>query len=600
MSSKESLTIDALLDERHQVAEEITNKFVAWKSARREATERWKETTQYVYATSTRETNNANVGGLDPDNQSGWSHSTHVPKLAQIYDNLIANYRFALFPHNRWFKFTGEDTDSVTKEKRDVAEAYLRTKHRMSKFEDEVLKLLNDWVLYGNCFAEVTYENKTALTEEGDILTDYTGPVVKRISPYDIVFNPMASTFDNSPKIIRSIKSMGEFLRSAEEDPTLDYDMDVVKKMREHRRESWVSGEGENDKGVQMTFDGFGNWSQYIQSGYVEILDFYGDIYDAHNDELLKDQVITIVDRMWVLRKRPLTTAKGKPLLFHSAWRERPDNLWGMGPLDNLIGMQYQINHLENAKADALDQMIAPTRVIVGDVDESEVETGRPGGTYRIIGGEGSVSNLAPDTTILQSDFMIQMKMQMMEEMAGSPREAMGIRTPGEKTAFEVNSLQNAASRNFQNKISQFESEFLEPVINAELEVGRRFLSGTDVIKVTDNETFGIEKFLQITKDDLAVNGKLVAQGARHFAREQQLIANATQLLQLASADPMVLQHFPSKKLAQMYEDLLGLDELELYVEFGRLFEEQELQQLLQAAGQPDQGATLDQEGIDS
>jgi hypothetical protein len=26
-----------------------------------------------------------------------------------------------------------------------------------------------------------------------------------------------------------------------------------------------------------------------------------------------------------------------------------------MGPLDNLVGLQYRIDHLENAKADALD-----------------------------------------------------------------------------------------------------------------------------------------------------------------------------------------------------------------------------------------------------
>jgi len=585
MSSQESLTIESMLMERPQLAEEITNKYTAWKSVRREAENRWKETTNFVYATSTRETTNSTVGGADPDNQTGWSHSTHIPKLTQIYDNLIANYRFALFPHNDWFKFIGEDKEAVTHDKRVAAESYLKTKHRLNNFEDTVLELLNDWSLYGNCFAEVTYESRTSV-ETDDTYVDYIGPVVRRISPYDIVFNPLGASFENVPKIKRSIQSMGEFLRSVEENPTLGYDPKVVNTIKETRSSSFLAGAGESDKSEQLVFDGYGSWTQYIKSGYVEILDFYGDIWDSESGELLKNQVITVVDRLHVLRKESIRTKTGKANIFHAGWRQRPDNLWGMGPLDNLIGMQYQINHLENAKADALDQMIMPTRVVVGDVDESEVVTGKPGGTYRILGGEGSVGNLAPDTTILQADFMNQAKMALMEELAGSPREAMGIRTPGEKTAFEVNSLQNAASRNFQNKISQYESTFIDKLLNAELELGREYLDGEDSVKIVD-ETFGVEQFLSITKEDLKTNGKIVPVGARHFARQQQLIANATQLIQLAGQDPMVLQHFPSKRLAKMYEELLGLDDLELFVEFGRLFEEQELQQLAQAAQAP-------------
>lgn len=582
MSSQESLTVEVMLLERPQLAEVIVQNYTAWKSVRREAERRWKETTNFVYATSTRETVNGTVGGLDPDQQSGWSHSTHLPKLTQIYDNLLANYRFALFPHNDWFKFIGEDKEAVTKDKRTVAESYLKTKHRLNDFEDVVLELLGDWALYGNCFAEVTYEERTSEADSGETVVDYVGPVIHRISPYDIVFNPLAVSFANTPKIIRSVQSIGEFLRTVEENPTKGYDEEVVNKIKETRSQSYLAGSGEEDKGEQLTFDGYGSWTNYLKSGYVELLDFYGDIWDASSGELLKNQVITVVDRLHVLRKAQIKTKTGKANVFHSGWRNRPDNLWSMGPLDNLIGMQYQINHLENAKADALDQMIVPTRIIIGDVDEVDVQVGKPGGAYRILSGEGSVGNLAPDVTILQADFMNAQKMNLMEELAGSPREAMGIRTPGEKTAFEVSSLQNAASRNFQNKISHFESTFIDKLLNAELELGREYLDGEDSIKIRD-DTSGVEQFIAITKEDIRTNGKIVPIGARHFARQQQLIANATQLLQLAGQDPLVLQHFPSKKLAKMYEELLGLDDLELYVEFGRVFEAQELQQLSQA-----------------
>lgn len=590
MSSKDSLTFENIDSNRDEVAVQITNHFTAWKSARREVEKRWKETTAYVYATSTRETSNGSAGGIDPEQPNGWSHSTHIPKLTQIYDNLMANYRFALFPNQNWFKFIGEDQESVTKDKRDVAEEYLRTKHRLNDFEQVMMKLLEDWCLYGNCFAEVSYSQKAEL-EDGQAYVDYIGPVVRRISPFDIVFNPTAASFANTPKIVRSVKSMGAFLREIDENPTREYDMTVVNKVKETRASSFLPGSGEEDKASQLKYDGFGSWTQYMTSGYVEILDFYGDIWDAASGELLKDQVITVVDRCWVLRKEKIQTRTGKPMIFHAPWRTRPDNLWGMGPLDNLIGMQYKINHLENARADAMDQWIQPTRIIVGEVDEEGVIPGAPGGTYRIPTGEGSVANLAPDTTILSADFQIDNMMQLMELLVGSPREAMGFRTPGEKTAFEVSSLENAASRNFQNKISYFEVNFVQPILNAELEMGREFLEGEDVINVPNtDEGAKVDIFLTIDKSDLRNNGKIVPQGARHFARQQQLIANATQLLQLAAADPLVMQHFPSKKLAEVYEDLLGLDNLELFSAFGRVFEEQELQQLMQGSAPQGEG----------
>lgn len=206
MSLQESLTVESSDIEQDYLAKEIVNYYEEWKSSRRPAEQRWQEATQYVYATSTRETPNGYVGGEDGE---GWNHSTHIPKLAQIYDNLIANYRYALFPHANWFKFVGEDKEAATLAKRDIAESYLKTKHRQSRFEDTVLDLLNDWCLYGNCFAEVTYEHKHTQGEDSVNFHGYTGPVVNRISPYDIVFNPMAKDFANTPKIIRSVQSMG-------------------------------------------------------------------------------------------------------------------------------------------------------------------------------------------------------------------------------------------------------------------------------------------------------------------------------------------------------------------------------------------------------
>jgi hypothetical protein len=174
--------------------------------------------------------------------------------------------------------------------------------------------------------------------------------------------------------------------------------------------------------------------------------------------------------------------------------------------------------------------------------------------------------------------------MAIMEEMAGAPKQAMGIRTPGEKTAYEVQTLENAAGRIFQSKIRQFEKLFLEPVLNAMLEQARRLMDGSETIKVVDTD-LGISKFRQLTKDDIQAKGRLVPRGARHFAEK----ANAVQTLtQFAASpiyqDPSVQMHISGKRLAKMIVKVLDIDsEGDLVQEYVRLVEQTEAQKVMQA-----------------
>lgn len=580
MSGGDSLDLDKIFINSNPMAEDITNVYLEWNGARVNAKDRWKETTEYLYATSTRETQNSQTGGFDED-PDGWHHSTHVPKLTQIADNLSANYMSAIYPHDSFFKYIGDDAEAVKQSTRDKVESYLKAKHRNNGFRNTLQRLVDDYILYGNCFAMVFYEEES-VGETSEVKTSgYVGPRISRISPYDIVFNPLARDFEHAPKIIRSLKTLGEIARDIEDRPELGYEKEIFENMKIARTNMMTVNTEDFDKHSQLQFDGFSSPSQYFKSGMVEVMEFYGDMYDIVNDRFLKNHVITVVDRKWVIRTQPLETWTGRPHIYHAGWRSRPDNLWAMGPLDNLIGMQYMVNHLENARADAFDQMLAPTRVIVGDVEENGVEAGVPGGEYRIPSGEGSVANLLPDTTVLTADIQIDRKFAQMEEFAGSPKQEAGIRTPGEKTAAEVDLLSRAASRIFQSKITQME-ELVEKLLNAELEVAKQYLNTVDVIAVLGED--GVTDFLNITKEDIKSNGNLVPIGARHFSRQQQLTTNFQIMQQVLLQDPMMMQHFSSLKMAKMLEELMDMQTVGAVQPYVRVGEQAELAKLNNAA----------------
>jgi hypothetical protein len=278
----------------------------------------------------------------------------------------------------------------------------------------------------------------------------------------------------------------------------------------------------------------------------------------------------------------PIESWSGSDYMYHDGWSSRPDNLYGMGPLDNLVGMQYKIDKLENLRADVFDQIAHPTTVEVGTV-EFFGQRGAPGGRYVVEEG-GSVNYLAPDTTALQADFQIQQTMRDMEELAGSPREAMGIRSPGEKTAFEVQTLDNAANRLFRHKVNQFETNVVEKVLNDFLEVSRRNLNGSDLIRSVDS-TFGIEEFLSVTKEDLTATGKLFAMGSKHFIADANMLQNLQTLFQ-SNVAQFIAPHVSKVELARSVETLLGLQEFSIVQENVGVLEDIETQRVAQTGQQ--------------
>lgn len=589
-SGNRTLDIEKLTMPDH-LARNIANKYVEWESMRNQWLEQKKEITEYVYATDTSGTTNESLP---------WKNSVHIPKLCQIKDNLNANYMAALFPNDRPIQWEGDDESSEALTKRQVIEAYMNNKLRMGQYRGTVQQLVNDYILYGNVFAMTEFvaeKNEDPIT--GEEIPGFVGPRVVRISPMDIVFNPTAASFAESPKIIRELKTLGTLKSDIEDHPEMGYLSEVFDRVSENRHRLAGMTQGDFKKSDSYQIDGFGSYLEYFQSDYVELLHFYGDIYDVDTQEFHKNRLITVVDRCYILRNQPYNSWTGRPNIFHCGWRLRPDNLYAMGPLDNLVGMQYRIDHLENAKSDAFDLIIHPVMKIKGYVEDFEYGPGE-----RIYcGDEGEVEFQSPDTTMLNADTQIAMYEAKMEEMAGAPKQAMGFRTPGEKTAYEVQVLENGANRVFLNKTSYFEEMFLEPILNSMLELARRNMGPSDLIKVMDDQ-YGVAEFMKITREDIAARGKIRPIGARRFARNANILQNLTQFAQSPlGQDGAINAHISGVKLAKLVEELLDLDRFDLVQDNIRIAEmleteklKQSAQQIVMEQGMPDNASQMVQQ----
>lgn len=570
-------TLDIMeMQEPDYIATAIANKFVAWESAR----DRWynnaKETLENLYATSTRDIFNQ---AKDTDN------CTHIPKITQIRDMLITYYLDAMFSlpdYVDWEAYNEESLDINTK---DTLKALMAQMLHDSQFQPTIRELVEDYVDYGNAFTTVAMVNETLKLESG-VANVYNGPKAIRLDPLNVFFDPLAISFEKTPKIIRTIKTLGELVAEAEELPeSAQVYKEALNRALEKRsriRQAVSTTNAESIKNDICSIAGCGNWSQYYASDTVELLTFYGDLYDVERNKLYKNSKIVVMDRCSVLLEEPIKNFGFNCNIFKAGWRDRKDNLWSMSPLDNIKGMQFMVDFLENKRADIFNYISNPMWVTKGDVEMPEYLYP---GCHVGVDVDGDFKTISPDATALAADTYVDRYQMLMEEMAGTPREAMGFRTPGEKTAFEVSQLNTAASRLFNEKTRKFEMEILEPLLTLMM---RMYLSDpTRVTRVKMMNEDGVILFKEVNVQDMAVQGRFIATGSNTYTERARQAQTIMQLYNSAiPSDQLVFNYFNPKVIAKVIAHTTGLDkykdiiqpnarvdaELEMakYQEFGR------------------------------
>lgn len=561
--SGESYTVEESIETKEQKASLVLEQYERWDSDKAGATSKWEEIEAYKYAT---DTHNEKMG------MNAFDHTTHIPVVAPIAQDLEAIIGQVVMPHEDWFNFKPQDRASAKKETKQKVLAFLKNRHKVSGLKSVMRNLISDYVTYGNCFAMVDFVDESTEAKNG-----YIGPVVKRISPYDIVFDPTATSFEKTAKIIRTVVSLGELWEWKEAGLV---DEEEANRILEHRAGHSTTRMSTHEKNQQYVPAGFNTYDNYMTSGVVEVLWFYGDMYDSVNMKMMRNRKMAVVDGHYLLVDEEINTSTGKPHIFHAGWQTRPDNLWAMGPLDNIVGINFQVNHRENAKNDALDKLINPDEVHVGDVEEIyDEETGK---TIYLAPEGGGVQELAVNTQFFQFDLQIQSLVQTARTAARLPLDLVGFRSAGEKTFGEVQALTDGAMRGFIHKAQDLEA-FLEKILTAELELSADNVSA--IIQVDGQVENGVIPFLDIAKGDLKVTGSLIPQGAQRFARKNQILSTLTQLANSNLAQ-IAGPHISGKAMAKVIEELAELEGFGLIEDFAAITEQAEAEQAVQQAQQ--------------
>ena len=557
--------------ETDSLAENISNKWLVWQTARAPWEERYRKVLQYLYSTTT--------DTIYGQASNPWCSNVHIPKLTQLRDVLITYELESLFSLSDYFTFEGFTQDSNTLLNRNIIKNLLKNMLDEGGFKETIEKLVCDYIDAGNCFVTPVWESQEVEDSTGFKSIFWEGVKAVRINPLDITFDPTACDFKDSPKIIRTVMSLGELAVQAEKDPIMKKGFDKAMKIRQDIMTAMTNGD--TIKGDEITIAGFGNWSAYVSSDVVELLTFYGTVYDVVKKELHKNKKIVIMDRRVLLTEEDMDDLNGYNFIFKGGYRDRKDILWAMSPLENLLGMQARIDFLENKRSDCYDATVNPVKLIKGNVDMPD--SLGPGDEIRT-DIDCDVRYLAPDTSILTADTLMDRYEIKMEEFVGSPKEVLGFRTPGEKTMYEVEQLMTAATRLFQRQIRKFEREVLEPIINCMLQMYLKKKAGQKITLKFWDAAAEVYSFKEINVDDIQALGRIVVFGTE-VAQDKAKVAQALQALgnNPLFLDEVVRNNFSPQELGKVFSYVTGLDRFnDLFKKDARLYEITDQQKLIE------------------
>ena len=559
--SPRSLTVEDV-SEPDDVATGVVEFWTKMEQERQRLVEKWDEVRSYVFATDTTATT---------ANTSPWKNKTTRPKLTWIHDKLLSEYIRNLIPSDNFFRWMGSPRSNKMKAK---AVEHLMThklRHPLVQFRKTMAQCLDDFILFGNAFAGVEYVTiTTKKISDGSTEIAFKGARPYRISPMDSAIEPTANSFQDSYFAHGVFKRYEKFFQEIDKNPGL-YIKESVEKIKAAISRNYGEGVLDYIKEKALKIDGV-DFQDAWASGNMHLIEYYGDIYDRKQGRFLPNQHVVVANKTWAIVIRPNDSYTGDKPVVHASWRKRPDNLWGMGPLENIIGLQYRIDHLENAKSDALDYCVYPIRKVTGDSTDLSYPL-VPGAEW-YVPAQGDVELIYPDPRVLMFESPINAYEREMEEYAGVPRETAGFRTPGEKTAFEVDQLLSHADQHFAEKLLQFESEFIEPLLNLLLELTVRNLTDYEMKSIPEED---MEGWSTLSPSDLKQDGRLYPIGSKHFKHRETRLQKLQQLFTLGAQ--MAPSHIKPYNALKTIEEESSLEDYGLVSFGGGLEEQAELQQ---------------------
>lgn len=476
-----SVTLNDLTPvEQAQLSQQLLTHYSSWKQQRSQLEAVWKECWD-AYLGRVSGSQEDTLSDLDTDRSQ-----INRPVLFEAVETIQSNLLNTLFPNNEKFFTVVPQKTTETQQARAI-ENRLSSILEASQFTDNYALFLKQAIITGNTAAAVVWEEETyqrvehrmvellgqPITTEKVLVeeTGFSGPLLNVIDMADFYIDPEASTFNEAMVMHRMDRTLSELNDAGLYDnlTTLQQRQQVV----DNKTTASPMRLGGQSKKVTSPKE-----ITSIQQERYSLLEVWGDF--VINGKLYKNYVCTVSESGVLLRfeSNPYECGK-KPFIF-TTFIPLPNQLYGLGAIQQSLGLQHTINTLTNQKLDVINLSINNpfTYLINDDIFDPETVVSKPGAlipvkshdTLRPVQYLNNYTVAFQEIADLKSE--IQEATGALKYFSGSSNSLEGLNN---RTATEVSALVQGGRQKFNSLLSHLEHTSLEPYLTLAFEFLKQF-----------------------------------------------------------------------------------------------------------------------------
>lgn len=310
----------------------------------------------------------------------------------------------------------------------------------------------------------------TQRVKETQVIKD--DPLVEHIDLWDFYIDPEATDIDDARYCIHRVYRDLEHLRRMEE---IGIYSNIDKVVKSFSDQSY-------DIGVAQRLSDIGMQSNDGQSGKIELLEYWRD-----------DRVVVVANRAVVIRNEENPYYHRKKPFVRLVDTLVPHEFYGIGEIEPLEHLQYELNSLRNQRMDNINIIINKMWKIQrgADIDPKQLQS-RPGGIIEVDEMDDVQELEMDDVTGNIVENVIEMIRRDMDNAVGVYDYARGETTDRRETATTASILSTAANERFKLKITIIEDLGLRRLGQLLIQNNQQFITTERAIRILGKDGFQI------------------------------------------------------------------------------------------------------------
>lgn len=567
---------------RDDIAGYVNQQLETYRLVREEVEESWLECwAKYLNTPPTvnflRDSTLKRVGDISTD----WRHKLSGGKCYESVETIVGYLMAATFPNRDWF--TAEPTTYKASEDHisELKIARLIKRHVASKMDESGFKsawnvFIRQMVVTGTSVIALPWRTTSTKkpqrkpTElQGDIDTtyevvmedvvEYDAPSIEVLDVFDCYIDPHGHD-PNKGNFIRKLrKTKGEVINMIKSG---EYDCDAIDVIN-YSSEGYDTSTSRRD--MLTMFEGL-QVRSWHPTELVELVEYWGDIYDAETGELAENMVVTLLgDKLLSYEPSPFWC--GKPFIIgtYSLTGHSP---YGFGGVQPTLGLLHQLDTITNQRLDNLELAVNSMWTLRSDgvLQPDEVYT-EPGRVF-LVADHDDLRPLQPPaqtwTVTYQEAGLLE---QSIDKTFGTGNYiSSNQQRSGERvTATEVAAVRDAGGNRLSIVHKHIEETALIPMLSKLFTMVQQYTVEDVVVRVASDEPDAFE-YWALSPEDFNTPLKLRPVGSDNVIERKQYIQERLEFVNSVAAIPEVAQMLDMKRIVIDLLQHWGFDEPEAYL----------------------------------